>query len=459
MLAAELSDFGWAGYLRANSRLSFSLSQARTHWSARTQVRYDVLTDHAWSLSKFVARPLSRPWSGKLQPILAINSSRLVVAAGPQLYSYKFGDSEDGNAPSVSLEGTCSFSASHGRNRDITGITFVHDGGLNQTLCIAFRDGSVEHVFLTPSQNGLLVSSLDSTFTGLSQLRGGDFIESLSSEKNVLLSLSSDGFAMLTDLHASSHSPASEYVALNTRSWTSFLCLHSSSPYTAFGTSSLNPLTIHSITSDRLSLSPSAILSNKSFGLGDRRSQSAVYGISRAPLASPLGSSPQILLSGWYDGQVRCYDLRSSSRVSAVTDSSQNPAPLLPVLSLFDPLSVEPIYSVSSGGGSSSHVAAGSARHGVISFWDLRSPRTGWSVYAPGNDPSPVYSVILESSRAYGATQSRPFVYDFGPDVTVNTYPNLPRGRGIDGLKRRKGSTDIGYYVTKYNHAPAANEN
>jgi WD40 repeat protein len=126
-----------------------------------------------------------------------------------------------------------------------------------------------------------------------------------------------------------------------------------------------------------------------------------------------LGSSPQILVSGWYDGQVRCYDLRSSSRVSAATNSDQTPAPLLPVLSLFDPLSVEPIYSISCGGGSSSHIAAGSARHGVISFWDLRFPRAGWSVYAPGNDPSPVYSVILESSRIYGATQSRPFVYDF----------------------------------------------
>jgi WD40 repeat protein len=172
----------------------------------------------------------------------------------------------------------------------------------------------------------------------------------------------------------------------------------------------LNPMTVYSITSDRLSPSPSAIMS---MNAPDLNTQSAVYGISRAPLASPWGSSPQILVSGWYDGQVRCYDLRSHSRVSAATDSNQTLAPLLPVLSLFDPRSFEPIYSVSCGGGSSSHIAAGSARHGVISFWDVRSPRAGWSVYAPGNDPSPVYSVIVESSRVFGATQSRPFVYDF----------------------------------------------
>jgi hypothetical protein len=45
-----------------------------------------------------------------------------------------------------------------------------------------------------------------------------------------------------------------------------------------------------------------------------------------------------------------------------------------------------------------------------------------------------------------------------GPDVTVNTYPDLPRGRGGDGLKRKKGSTDTGYYVTKYNHNLASGQ-
>jgi WD40 repeat protein len=412
VLLSKVTDFGWAGYLRANVRPSFSLSQPRAHWPARTQVRFDVLTDHAWSLSSFVARPLSRPWTAKLQPILAVTSSRLVVAAGPNLYSYKFGDSEGYNAPPVVFEGTCSFVASHGRNRDITGITFVHDEGLNRTLCIGFRDGSAERVLLTPSGINLSASVEPSC---LSPLRDGDFVECMSSEKNVLLSLSSNGIAALTDLCASSLFPASSSLALSARGWTSHLCLHSSSPYAAFGTSSSNPMTVHPITSDQLSPSPSAIMSTYSiFGVtSDVKIQSAVYGISQAPLAYPWGSSPQILVSGWYDGQVRCYDLRSHSRASAATDSNQSLAPLLPVLSLFDPRSFEPIYSVSCGGGSSSHIAAGSARHGVISFWDVRSPRAGWSVYAPGNDPSPVYSVIVESSRVFGVTQSRPFVYDF----------------------------------------------
>jgi hypothetical protein len=83
------------------------------------------------------------------------------------------------------------------------------------------------------------------------------------------------------------------------------------------------------------------------------------------------------------------------------------------VLTLANSWSIEPIYSVSSGGGAGSHIAAGSARHSLVSFWDVRSPAGGFSVHAPLNDPSPVYSLILESSRLFGVTQSRPFVLDF----------------------------------------------
>jgi len=118
---------------------------------------------------------------------------------------------------------------------------------------------------------------------------------------------------------------------------------------------------------------------------------------------------------------------------------------------LCDPWSFEPIYTVSCGGGSSSHIAAGSARHSVVSFWDVRSPKLGWSVHAPGNDPSPVYKIILESSRLFGATESRSFVYDFGPGVTEDTYPRLQEG--IRGLRPKKGSNGVSFYVTKYYHS------
>jgi len=261
------------------------------------------------------------------------------------------------------------------------------------------------------------------------------------------LSLSASGSAVFID--ASSPSVPSHTIELHARSWSSYLCMTSCTPYAAFGTSSNSPLTVHSITNSQLSVTPSAIL----YPCAKHRS-SAVYGISGAPSSSPWGSSDQIIVSGWYDGLVRVHDLRSSSRAPATAEKG----PLLPVLSLCDPWSFEPIYTVSCGGGSSSHVAAGSARHSVVSFWDVRSPKSGWSVHAPGNDSSPVYKIILESSRLFGATESRPFVYDFGPGITEDTYPSLHHSQG---LKQKKGSNGVSFYVTKYhhNHSGSARDN
>ena len=439
--------------MRSNPRPSFSLSKAQALWPPLTRLRYDALTDRSWSHCEFVARPLARSWTGKLQPLLAISLSRLIVAAGSCLYSYKFMvPIVDGEAPPMIFEGSCSLTERHEPRRDITGITFVADGGLDQTFYLGFQDGALERVFLIPpSRNGQPPLTIERRLTDM-QLHDGNLIESIFSEGNYLLSLSASGTAALSDL--STETLSSNAINLLKRSWTSHLCMRSSTPYAAFGTSSTTPLTIHSIENDRLVPTPSAILyTNTNVGnLLDNLPSSAVYGISRPPPSSPWGSSPQILVAGWYDGQVRCYDLRSSSRTSS---SFGTPTPLRPVLSLSDPWSYESIYDVSCGGGSASHIAAGSARHSVVSFWDVRFPNLGWSVHAPGNDTSPVYSVILESSRLFGATHSRPFVYDFGPGVTLDTYPHLPQTRGFDGLKRKKDLSGIGYYVTTYYHYPS----
>jgi hypothetical protein len=61
--------------------------------------------------------------------------------------------------------------------------------------------------------------------------------------------------------------------------------------------------------------------------------------------------------------------------------------------------------------------------------------------YAPGNDSSPVYSILT----------SREFT---GPGVTHNAYPHLPAARGnYDGLRHRKGENSVGYYVTQYHQS------
>ena len=115
-----------------------------------------------------------------------------------------------------------------------------------------------------------------------------------------------------------------------------------------------------------------------------------------------------------------------------------------PALSFCDPWQFEPVYSVA---GAGTHIAAGAARHSVVALWDARSPRSpGFSVHAPGNDPSPVYSLVLEDGRLFGATQGRVFALDFGPGVDKATYPafQLPAG------KKKMGKA--GYPVTIYGH-------
>ena len=146
------------------------------------------------------------------------------------------------------------------------------------------------------------------------------------------------------------------------------------------------------------------------------------------------------------------HDLRSSSRITLDNPNPHNPASLLPVLSLYDSFSFEPIYAVACGGGSTSHIEVGTARHSVIAFWDVRRPTQGCRVHAPGNDSTLVYSTHLESSRLFGTTQSRPFVYDFGPGITNATYPQIRNRSGIGAYGLKSSRKGIGYYVTKYHH-------
>lgn len=394
------------------------------------QAKYDVLTDTSWTQSQFFARPLSAPWSAKVQPLLAISNSRLICAAGITIYSYRFGVSSNSDSPPVHLEGSCPLAAHDNNKRYITALAFLPDGGLDQTLCLGFHDGTLERVVLSIRSHTIHVNR----YSMAQGPRQKHSLESLSSNHHLLLSLTASGRATLRHLDTSPPSPST--VELQAKSWVSHLCMQSSSPYAAFGSSSATPLAVHSITNDRLSPIPSAIL----YQASPTSTGSAVYGICSGPPSSPWGLSPQVLVSGWYNGTVSVHDLRASSRFSSLL-TSHSPAPLRPVLTLVNSWSDEPIYSVSCGGGSGSHVAAGSARHSLVSFWDVRYPTKGFSLHAPLNDPSPVYSLVLESSRMFGVTQSRPFVLDF-----VSFIQSIPC---VHILSRYTGPWCHGSYVPR----------
>ncbi|OAX37081.1 hypothetical protein K503DRAFT_850585 [Rhizopogon vinicolor AM-OR11-026] len=438
-------EFGWSLYLKRSDRPSFTLQLARKYWSPFDQVRYNVTSDRWWTQAKFNARPLSHPWRAKFQPILALSTSMLLVAAGHTIYAYTVTNSfslTDDGAPGISHEGSYSFANNQG---EITSLTFIPYDHSERTVAIGFEDGHIERIYLPPfpkerdnSQPPSLI--MKRTYSLGSRIM--DLVESLSCSDSMLLSLSASGTAGLYNLSA--ESPLVSTIELDWRSWSSFLCMTSSLPYAVFGTTSPNPLVVHAVTPSSLHPTPSAILHPT------RERSTAVYGITDAPPSAPWGSSKQVIVSGWYDGVVRVHDMRSGRRDSGVPGS---PAPLRPMLTLRDPWSDEPIYSVSCGGGSSSFVAAGTARHSVVAFWDVRRPTEGWSAHAPGNDSSPVYSLICESSRVFGVTQSRPFVFDFGPGVTKETYPFLPSSTRSQRDSLQPNEDGIGYRVAEYNHS------
>ncbi|KAH9969523.1 hypothetical protein BC827DRAFT_1120733 [Russula dissimulans] len=441
-------DFGGRNILHTLPRPSKSLAKSLSLWRPLTQVKYHTLSDKSWDKQCFIARPLSRPWKGKLQPLLAINESRLFVAAGQTVYSYAFTPSEhEGATPGISFEVSYLLSRRDTTRNDITSLACAPDGGADRTLIIGFELGELQRVRLPPCNAGQVDLPVDASFrTPLREHSScGELIEALSVSGNSLLSLSANGKAGLFDLSSpSSPVPTIRHtIDLDTRGWSALLSTTASSPFAAFGTSSDTPLTIHAITPTSISQTPTQTLRaskplQPDSDPEDVERPTAVYGIATAPPASPWGASDQIIVSGWFDGLVRVHDRRESC-----------PGP---TLTFADPWSFEPIYAVACGGGGGAHIAAGSARHSVVAFWDVRVATRGWSVHAPGNDVSPVYSIILESSRLFGATQSRPFVYDFGSAVRPETYPSLPISRGIDGLSYKKGWDRIGFYVTKYDH-------
>lgn len=475
-----MNKLGWSSYLRKNKRFSWSLSCTETIWSPRQRIRYDVLTQRNWDSRQFVARPLTAAWRGKLLPVIATSCTRLVIAAGSLMQSFVFSlRHRDAETSDVHFETTYTIKRTDtdekpNARHDITGISFLPDNGRDRTLLAGFADGCVMQIELPEKgekyNRDAATGEIAPLVPTIQKLYWDeDSIEGLSVSKDLSITISNSNLAKATLRNTSSEQL--QQLELDARGWSTFVST-ASSPYAAFGTSSRRtPLAIHAITEAALDPTPSYVLSSigrsKDSSTDGVRESSAVYGICNTPPSFPGSASGKTLVAGWFDGFVRVYDLRVSPSSSITVHKRSNAdagantnvpvnndisVPVFkPVLSMCDPWSTEPIYTVATGGAAGHTIAAGSARHSVVSFWDVRNPREGWSVHAPGNDSSPVYSIAMESSRLFGATQSRSFVLDFGPGVDMDTYTPVPHsgGRLDNALKTTNG---IHYQVTRYMH-------
>ena len=419
-----------------NPRFSPSTNHALSLCPPIDQVKYHHLSDIAWHEENFIARPLSSALPGAFRrPVLAISNSRLVVTSRTHVDSYTFHTPQiPTHSPQIRREAGLELGSGGATTDVITSIAPAHDQN-GAEFYIGLASGNVARMSVNTSGSGALHLP-----TSIEAIHSGDSVLALSSKRDVLLGVSQNGIATV------SNAGSVETLDLETRAWTCYL----STNHATFGLTSKTPLITHTIQPSGISQQPTYVLDPAS---QDTHSKSAVFGVCGAPPSATWGSN-QVFVSGWYNGSVNIHDLRTSTRLRN-SSSPSYPPHLLPVLTFVEP-TVDPIYCVTTGGGSSNYIAAGLARHGMVAFWDIRGRRsTGWSVYAPGNDSSPVYSAVLESSRLFGVTQARPFVYDFGPGVIEDTHPSLFLSRAETRALKKQGDGP-GYYVTTWRHSQLA---
>ena len=441
---------GWKDFVRAGYRHTASVQEKWSVLSWKERARDTELINQAWSSHKFTAKTLNHPWPQKFNSVLALSPTRLIVAAGNAITSYRFGYNAKSGSSIVAQEGVYTIFPS-ASGFDITGIEFLPDGGKNETLLVSNHSGGLVRVQLPRAAREAIGDDAYGYRDGRFGRRGPPPLQAkitaqytiASKTIRVLKVAGATGVALSTDGMASILNTASPWIAPTTsiigqKAWAAHVETSSSSPYIAIGTN--EHVLVHSFVDGSMSEQPCAIL-------GGPGRPTPVYCVG----AFIPGGNPNIVASGWYDGKVRVYDLRSSQRtwLSESTTTLNKRTALSPVITLSDPWrSFDPIYSLAargmmedenqrSVGGGMPHqyhyLAAGSAFHSVVCLWDIRNPSRSWSVYSPGGDSSPVYSLKAEGSRVWGATQWRAFVLDFAPDAPKTSFPLVQDSRPETG--------------------------
>ncbi|EJT98385.1 hypothetical protein DACRYDRAFT_118670 [Dacryopinax primogenitus] len=407
-----IEGLAWKDYLLRHPRSSIT---HRINSSPQQQAAYNHAVDHSWHSRSYVACAFSEAWH-RVGPALALTSNRLAVGAGEQIHLFPV----LGNSHSGQLESPLTHRI-HARDarRDVTAIAFLPDGEQGRTLLIGRADGLVQRYHLSPDERTLHATARYDHPTSC--------VLSLSVVNDTAVTAARNGVVSFIPTCSPWIQPST--LQVHSKPWS----VHFSPDRNmlAVGTIGQHPLNVYFVLpSGPLSSHRRAVLS------GPARA-SAVYGITHAPSGSIWGSSSsQVFVSGWFDGKTRVHDMRQKDRTAC--------------LSLSDPWDDSPVYAVAAGGGGSCHIAAGSSRHGIVRLWDVRQPKAGWSAFSPGKDNSPVYSLVMESSRVFGVTESRAFVMDFDPSARPSDYPPTPIA--MKNAVRENDQSLLGEWTPHYLH-------
>jgi hypothetical protein len=268
----------------------------------------------------------------------------------------------------------------------------------DQQLAVAQYDGTLQRLVLPPP--GARQGSVRST-AHFPHPKGTN-VHTMSGCEYGLLTSSTQGLVSLFNARSPWQPPTVFQVPASRRIWSSLLTPSSA----ILGLS--DRIQIHAATGGALSPTPLRCLSGPDLPL-----MSSAYALRLPPPSSV--HHPSTLLSAWYDSHLRIHDLRAASQS--------------PVQTFSDPQTWaegSAMYSAAFVG--EHHVAGGGARHGTVSLFDTRFPKSGWSCFSPGGKGSPVYAMEGEGGRLWGVTDKRAFVLGFDGSAAPETNGGVTGG-------------------------------
>jgi hypothetical protein len=349
-------------------------------------------------------------------PVLHLEANNLIIGAGGKLLVHPLVNPPGstgyrGKAVAKSREYGIAKKAT-GSEADIIGIVPLGDGEYG----IAQYDGTLQRISL-PERGQQVISKAHYSHpkgTNLHTLSGSE-------DGGLMMTSSSSGMISVFKTRSPWIDPW-RFTIKSPRAWSTMITTKHPAMSPSLWVGVTGGIDVYDLHSTGPTSTPS-----RRFTGPDLPSRSSPYDMTFPPSSTSHHSST--LLSAWYDSHLRIHDIRQSS-------SS-------PTLELLDPWTWADGSAMYSCTYLSEHyVAGGGARHGVVSIFDIRQPKKGWSVFSPGGKGSPVYSVKGEGGRLWGVTEKRAFLMamDGSGDVKEGMVLNEARARNEAGKGRERPS-------------------
>lgn len=438
-LSSVAQTHGWPALDRLHRANAASLRPATTAWTPKQHVRFGLAVDKAWNEMDAAFIQLGPTWQRRCLPVLDLDETneRLLVGVGPDLQAVGFDGRSRGEVTRTMRMGRAA-------TDDLTGVMAVPG---TCDVVIGSLSGTLRRVRMEQDETRSIATYASPTMGGNAKMA----IEALSATSELIATAST------ARLGARRGASSGEAGAENTRGTGTVSLYALKSPWQAPYSLSVStkPWSVHILSNTTLAVGHSGHTPLSTFALRpsgidelSRRDytgppfKSAVYAFAPYPAFSPRDD---LILTGWYDGVVRLYDIRQSTSTAAIE--------------LGDAWSADAVYSLASSPSLSHQVTVGTARHSSIKLGDLRRPvsadtASGYAglhttIYAAA-DQSPIYSVACDGkARVFGVTERRAFMLDFKPGAVEDRWESgqgwtRPRyARADDALKLRLYGEDL----------------